>query len=77
MANAGVPVFIDNKPAIAHNKVIVIDTRLVIGGSYNYTASAEHRNAENVTFIASPVVAKWYAKNWLSRKSASRVYVRP
>jgi phosphatidylserine/phosphatidylglycerophosphate/cardiolipin synthase-like enzyme len=74
MANAGVPVFIDFQPAIAHNKVIVIDSHLVIGGSYNYTASAERRNAENVTFIDSPEVAGWYLKNWQSRKEVSRTF---
>ena len=42
------PSWIDSLPRIAHNKAIVVDGHLVIGGSYNYTASAEHRNAENV-----------------------------
>ena len=77
MANAGVPVFIDYQPAIAHNKVIIIDQRLVIGGSYNYTSSAERRNAENVTFIDSPEVAGWYLRNWMSRKEASRIFSIP
>jgi phospholipase D len=74
MANAGVPVWIDDAPAIAHNKIIVIDRRLVIGGSYNYTASAERRNAENVTFIDSPEVAEWFLSNWTSRRDASRPF---
>lgn len=30
---AGIPVWIDFEPAIAHNKIIVIDEHLVIGGS--------------------------------------------
>ena len=77
MANAGVPVFIDYQPAIAHNKIIIIDQRLVVGGSYNYTASAEHRNAENVTFIDSPEVAGWYLQNWMSRKEVSRIFTAP
>lgn len=72
MANAGVPVWIDDMPAIAHNKLIVVDRHLVIGGSYNYTASAERRNAENVTFIDSPDVAEWLLANWTSRRDASR-----
>src|SRR5438309_6038372 len=72
MANAGVPVWIDDAPAIAHNKIIVIDRRIVIGGSYNYTASAERRNAENVTFIDSPDMAEWFLANWTSRRDASR-----
>lgn len=45
----GIPVWIDYRPAIAHNKVIVVDGHLTIGGSYNYTANAAKRNAENVT----------------------------
>ena len=77
MANAGVPVFIDYHPAIAHNKIIIIDQRLVIGGSYNYTSSAERRNAENVTFIDSQEVAGWYLQNWMLRKEVSRVFDGP
>jgi phospholipase D len=68
---AGIPTWIDSGVAIAHNKVIIIDGHLVIGGSYNYTASAEHRNAENVTFIDAPVVADFYLVNWKARKAAS------
>lgn len=71
MANTGIPVWIDHAPAIAHNKLIVIDGRLVIGGSYNYTIAAERRNAENVTFIDSPEVAAWFLANWASRRDAS------
>jgi phosphatidylserine/phosphatidylglycerophosphate/cardiolipin synthase-like enzyme len=71
-AEANIPTWIDDSVAIAHNKVIIIDDHLVIGGSYNYTASAEHRNAENVTFIDAPVVADFYLLNWNARKAASR-----
>ena len=71
-AEANIPTWIDGSVAIAHNKIIVIDGHLVIGGSYNYTASAERRNAENVTFIDAPVVADFYLVNWEARKAASR-----
>jgi phospholipase D len=71
-AEAGIPTWIDDKVAIAHNKVIIIDGHLVIGGSYNYTASAERKNAENVTFIDAPVVADFYLVNWDARKAVSR-----
>jgi len=68
---AGVPIFIDDVRGIAHNKVIVIDRRVVIGGSYNYTRAAERRNAENVTFIESEQVAARFLANWARRlKSA-------
>jgi phosphatidylserine/phosphatidylglycerophosphate/cardiolipin synthase-like enzyme len=67
LRNAGVPVRIDDKVAIAHNKVMVIDGELVIGGSYNYTRSAETRNAENVTFIRSACVAEEFKENFERR----------
>ncbi len=74
VAHAGIPVFIDYQPAIAHNKIIIIDRHLVITGSYNFTRRAE-RNAENVTFIDSPEVASRFLSNWNVRRAASRVYI--
>jgi phospholipase D len=73
LANAGVPVWIDDAPAIAHNKIIVIDAHLVITGSFNFTKSADTRNAENVVMIESAEVAKCFGENWESRRAASRV----
>ena len=71
LRNAGVPLRIDDKVAIAHNKVMVIDDATVIGGSYNYTRSAEDKNAENVTFTTSVCVAKLYTGNFERRWIAS------
>ena len=71
---AGIPTWIDDKVAIAHNKLIIIDRHLVVGGSYNYTASAEHRNAENATFIDSTELAERYLENWESRRLVSRAW---
>ena len=68
---AGVPIWIDHLPGIAHNKVIVIDRHLTIGGSYNVTRSAETRNAENVTIIDSPAIAARFLGNWSARQAAS------
>lgn len=76
-AAMGIPTWIDHKVAIAHNKLIIIDEKLVIGGSYNFTMSAEDRNAENVTFIDSPDIARLYMQNWEARRAASRPYVPP
>ena len=77
VAHVGIPVWIDNRPAIAHNKTIIIDRRLVIGGSYNYTASAETRNAENVLFLESPTLAAEFLANWQSRRQASMPFSAP
>lgn len=69
LERAGIPVWIDRVPGIAHIKAIVIDRRVVIGGSYNYTASAERRNVEDVTITDSPEVAARFVRNWADRMS--------
>jgi phosphatidylserine/phosphatidylglycerophosphate/cardiolipin synthase-like enzyme len=71
--NAHVPVFTDYTVAIAHNKVMIIDQQTVITGSFNFTVSAQHRNAENVNaFYNCPAFATLYVQNWTNRLSVSR-----
>jgi phosphatidylserine/phosphatidylglycerophosphate/cardiolipin synthase-like enzyme len=71
---AGIQVWIDFERTIAHNKIIVIDGRLVIGGSYNFTAAAQKQNAESVTFTDRPEVADQFSNNWDSRLMVSRAF---
>lgn len=59
----------DGKHAIAHNKVMVIDESVVITGSFNFTNSAETRNAENVLVLKSDELAKRYKSEWQSHWS--------
>ena len=47
----GIDVKIDASHAIAHNKVVVIDGRTVLTGSFNFTRQAEHENAENLLVL--------------------------
>lgn len=68
----GIPVWIDTVTGIAHIKAIMIDQRLVIGGSYNYTASAERRNVEDVTFTRSPDIAERFLTDWGARQAVAR-----
>ncbi|GHM58125.1 MAG: phospholipase [Candidatus Mesenet longicola] len=67
-----ISVWIDNKPAIAHNKVMVIDNHKVITGSFNFTAAAQDRNAENLLTIDDEEVVKKYTENWYKRKEQSK-----
>ncbi len=46
-----IPTFIDPVHAIAHNKIMLIDGATIITGSFNFTRSAEHSNAENLLVI--------------------------
>ena len=72
--HAGIPMFIDAKHAIAHNKVMVIDGATVITGSFNFTKAAETSNAENLLVIRSPELAAKYAANWQTHLEHSEKY---
>jgi len=74
LQHAGVPVTIDSKVAIAHNKVIVIDGQTVITGSFNFTKAAQEKNAENLLVIRNPDLAAKYLANWQSRRAVSEPY---
>ena len=68
LQNAGVRVLIDNKPAIAHNKVMIFDQAAVFTGSFNFTKSAATRNAENGILIRGDEdLVTRYLQNWLQR----------
>lgn len=61
LANQGVPVRHNGRYAIMHNKFMVVDGDTVQTGSFNYTASALSRNAENVLLIQEvPELAATY-----------------
>ncbi len=70
-ANEGVPVWIDYRPHIAHNKIMIIDNQIVITGSFNFTRNAQDHNAENLLIIKSPQLASIYQNNWDNRLAAS------
>jgi phosphatidylserine/phosphatidylglycerophosphate/cardiolipin synthase-like enzyme len=72
LASGGVPIWVDTIPGIAHNKVMVIDGNTVITGSFNFTWSAEHKNAENLLVIRDSPVAAQYEENWNARVQRSR-----
>jgi len=74
LVNAGILTFIDDKHAIAHNKIIIIDKEMVITGSFNFTKAAEEKNAENVLVIKSKELAKVYIDNWYKHKEHSEKY---
>lgn len=64
VAAAGAHVLVDRKHAIAHNKVMVLDGETVITGSFNFTAAAEDRNAENLLIVHDRTMAAKYSDNW-------------
>lgn len=61
---AGLDVRIDGNPNKLHHKLIIIDRRIVIAGSYNFSLSAESRNDENLIVLFDPDVAAAFLVEW-------------
>lgn len=65
LANQGVPVRLNGRYAIFHHKFIVCDGVNVELGSFNYSAAAANRNAENVLVLwGAKDVASQYSNEW-------------
>ena len=69
LAAAGIPCWLETRYANAHNKLMVLDGEteqaVVITGSYNFTWSAQARNAENLLILRGDrVLAQRYLENW-------------
>jgi phosphatidylserine/phosphatidylglycerophosphate/cardiolipin synthase-like enzyme len=78
LKNEGCDVRIDAKHAIAHNKIIIIDDRTILTGSFNFTRNAEENNAENLLVIRDDVdLARKYVANFLEHQKHSEVYTGP
>ncbi|HDR2357109.1 TPA: phospholipase D family protein [Enterobacter roggenkampii] len=70
VAGAGIPVRTNDRYAIMHDKVIVVDGQTVETGSFNYTRAGARKNSENVLVIREmPEVASRYLAHWQSRWS--------
>jgi phosphatidylserine/phosphatidylglycerophosphate/cardiolipin synthase-like enzyme len=72
LERAGVIVLIDAEHAIAHSSVMIVDRQTVITGSFNFTRSAQERNAEDLVLIRSPPVAAQYVRNWNAHAAHSQ-----
>ena len=80
LADAGIPVWLDDRYRHAHNKLMVVDSQtswpIVITGSYNFTWGAQHLNAENLLIIRNhPRVAERYVANWMRHHSGAKPLV--
>lgn len=66
----GIDVHLDGIEGSMHHKVIIIDGRTVVTGSYNFSNSAKTRNDENTLILHSPEIAA------LFREEFERVYAQ-
>jgi len=61
---AGVAVHADGNCYTMHHKVIIVDGRVVIAGSYNFTGRAEQVNDENMLIVDDPALARAYQQEF-------------
>lgn len=64
---SGGEIKIDARHRIMHDKVIIIDGKTVITGSYNFSKNAELYNSENLLIIRSPELVEKYERHFWER----------
>lgn len=73
LARAGARVYLDATARASHNKIVILDgdrpEAAVFTGSYNFTRSAQTRNAENAVVISgNRVLTDRYVANFRARR---------
>ena len=76
LARAGARVYLDAAAAASHNKIVIVDggtsRAAVVTGSYNFTRSAQARNAENVVVISgNRTLTDRFVANFRSRREGA------
>lgn len=74
MANAGIPVYLDGVHAIANNRIIIIDKKTILTGSFNFNTASEQMNAENLLILEAEELAMIYRNNWLKHRKHSELF---
>jgi phosphatidylserine/phosphatidylglycerophosphate/cardiolipin synthase-like enzyme len=77
--DSGIPIRLEVRYASAHNKLMLIDAEgsdpVVVTGSYNFTWSAQARNAENLVILRGNVpLARAYLDNWRRHRDDALAY---
>jgi phosphatidylserine/phosphatidylglycerophosphate/cardiolipin synthase-like enzyme len=81
LLQAGVPVAFETRYAAAHNNVLIADAHgpgcTVATGSYNFTWSANRRNAENLLILRDHcALAQAYLDNWEQHRAEATPVTR-
>jgi phosphatidylserine/phosphatidylglycerophosphate/cardiolipin synthase-like enzyme len=73
LVHQGLVPHIDAQHAIAHNKIMMIDRRILVTGSFNFTHQAEIENAENLLIVQGyPEVLQRYFQQFAAHKAHSQ-----
>jgi phosphatidylserine/phosphatidylglycerophosphate/cardiolipin synthase-like enzyme len=66
LSTAGAAIEVSRSRVLLHDKFAVVDGRWVVTGSFNWTASAERRNRENLLIFDCPPLASSFEAEWES-----------
>jgi phosphatidylserine/phosphatidylglycerophosphate/cardiolipin synthase-like enzyme len=69
---AKIPVQLDGNPYTMHHKVIIIDGKTVITGSFNFTHAADTANDENILIIHNQEVAALFEQEYQRIRAAGQ-----
>jgi len=76
LVQKGIKVRISTNNYIMHNKFAIIDNRILLTGSYNWTFSANNRNDENLMIIDDPEIIEIFQNQfvnlWTNKYSLER-----
>lgn len=61
---AGLNVLLDRNPEVLNHKIMIIDSKIVVFGSYDFTNRAEIDNDENVVIIHNEAVAQKFMEEF-------------
>jgi len=76
LLGAGLEVLKDGNCYTMHHKLMIIDERVVITGSYNFTGRAEDVNDENLLIIDDPALARAFAAEFARVYRQARLPLR-
>lgn len=71
LLRGGADIHLDGNPYTLHEKVIIIDGKTVIFGSYNFSANADKSNDENLLIIENPEFAQKFESEFQARLAES------
>ena len=75
LRRSGITVYLPPEDLTMHNKVIIIDERTIVTGSFNFTHWADQKNAENLLVLHDkPKLARAYLKMHEHLQRGSKKY---
>ena len=77
LANQGCEVRYDDSPTLMHHKFLIVDNRLLLNGSFNFTRSAIEGNQENVVITNHAPLVQQFARHFDQRLWPTGIPLKP